>query len=177
VPPVIPDQVQTRIAEVVFEDFKFDALSQVSSASMLREAGMAKNPEVSPVCQLVIESGFSFTQIVPFFDGLPLKHAAVRIDVGGKLLTNLLMEMLSHKEVNLQGETHIVNQIKESLAFVSQNFAQDLQTSTQSKFMKNPLMKEFVLPDYKNIKQGYVRDATPSINPMLLTDKELREQP
>ena len=43
--------------------------------------------------------------------------------------------------------------------------------------MKNPLMKEFVLPDYKNIKHGFIRDPTPSINPMLLTDKELREQP
>jgi actin-related protein len=42
---------------------------------------------------------------VPFFQGLPLKHAATRIDVGGKMLTNLLMETLSHKDVNVRGET------------------------------------------------------------------------
>ena len=115
-PPVIPDMVQNRIAEVVFEDFQFDALSQVSGASMIREAGMAATASdstntsmPSQICQLVVDSGFSHTQVVPFFDGLPLKYAATRIDVGGKLLTNLLMENLSHKEVNLQGEVPIVN--------------------------------------------------------------------
>jgi actin-related protein 6 len=56
---------------------------------------------------------------MPYFDGMPLKHACKRIDVGGKLMTNLLMETLSYKEVNLQGEGYIVNQIKESLSFVS----------------------------------------------------------
>jgi actin-related protein 6 len=49
----------------------------------------------------VIDSGFSFTYGVPFFNGLPLKHAATRIDVGGKLLTNLLTEVISYKDVNL----------------------------------------------------------------------------
>jgi len=39
---------------------------------------------------------------------MPMKHCATRVDVGGKLLTNLLMETLSHKEINLQGEVAIV---------------------------------------------------------------------
>jgi actin-related protein len=38
-----------------------------------------------------------------------MKHCATRIDVGGKLLSSLLMEMLSYKEVNLKNETAIVN--------------------------------------------------------------------
>lgn len=58
---------------------------------------------------MVLDSGYSYTYAVPFFQGLPLKHATTRIDVGGKMLTNLLMETLSHKEVNLRGEAHIVN--------------------------------------------------------------------
>ena len=37
-----------------------------------------------------------------------MKHCATRIDVGGKLMTNLLMECLSYKEINLQGEFGIV---------------------------------------------------------------------
>lgn len=48
-----------------------------------------------------------------------MKYAATRIDVGGKMLTNLLNETLSYKEINLQGETHLVNDIKEQLCFVS----------------------------------------------------------
>lgn len=80
---------------------------------------------------MIVDSGYSFTYAVPFFNSMPLKHAAVRIDVGGKLLTNLLMETLSHKEVNLRGEGYIVNQVKESLAFVTCNFKQDLEIATK----------------------------------------------
>lgn len=50
---------------------------------------------------IVVDSGYSNTYVVPFFEGMPLKHCATRIDVGGKLLTNLLMEVLSYKEINL----------------------------------------------------------------------------
>jgi len=57
---------------------------------------------------IVVESGFSNTYIVPYFQGMPMKHCATRIDVGGKLMTNLLMEVLSYKEINLKGEGHIV---------------------------------------------------------------------
>lgn len=37
-------------------------------------------------------------------------------------------------------------------------------------------MKEFVLPDYKTIKQGYAREPEPQLPQALMTDKELREQ-
>ena len=80
---------------------------------------------------MIVDSGYSFTYAVPFFNAMPLKNAAVRIDVGGKLLTNLLMETLSHKEVNLRGEGYIVNQVKEDLAFVTCNFKQDLEIATK----------------------------------------------
>jgi len=76
---------------------------------------------------LVLESGFSFTYAVPFLGNYPIKHAATRIDIGGKLLTNLLTETLSFKEINLQGETFLVNQVKEQCCFVSQDFGVDLQ--------------------------------------------------
>lgn len=113
--------------EVVFEDLEFDALSLVSSHSMIRLASLEERGKAGQLCELVVDSGYSFTYAVPFFQGLPLKHAATRVDVGGKMLTNLLMETLSHKEVNLRGEGHIVNQIKESLSFVSQNFKADME--------------------------------------------------
>ena len=99
----------------------------------------------------MVDSGFSFTTIVPFFNGLPLKHASTRIDVGGKLLTNLLAENLSYKEMNLRGETHLVNHIKELTCYVSADFAADMKLA-QSK------LKEYVLPDYKTVRRGFVRD-------------------
>jgi len=92
-PPILPDIVQNRLAEVVYEDFEFDALLLASSHSMIREAAMVEHSlDIGNKCHLVLDSGFSFTYGLPFFDGKPLKYAATRIDVGGKLLTNLLNE-------------------------------------------------------------------------------------
>lgn len=105
---------------------------------------------------MVIDSGFSHTYVVPCFEGIPMRHCATRIDVGGKLLSNLLMETLSFKEINLKNEVAIVNQIKESCTFVSDRFAQDLEVCKAG-----GMIKEFVLPDYKTIKRGYVRDPLP----------------
>lgn len=60
---------------------------------MIREAAMLEHSiDIGDKCHLVLDSGFSFTYGMPFFDGKPLKYAATRIDVGGKLLTNLLNE-------------------------------------------------------------------------------------
>lgn len=62
---------------------------------MIRESVLQENPLLGGEenqCELVVDSGFSFTYGVPFFNGKPLKYAATRIDVGGKLLTNLLNE-------------------------------------------------------------------------------------
>ena len=39
-PPVIPEIVQSRLLEVFFEDLEFDALSLVSSHSMIRLAAL-----------------------------------------------------------------------------------------------------------------------------------------
>ena len=110
VQPNMPDMLNERIAEIVFEDLEFDAFAQVSSHSMIHQAAVAESSQMTNQnCHLVIDSGFSFTSIVPFFGGLPLRHATVRIDVGGKLLTNLLTENLSYKEINLKGEGYLVN--------------------------------------------------------------------
>jgi actin-related protein 6 len=48
----------------------------------------------------------------------PLKQASLRLDVGGKLMTNLLMESISNKEFNLLGEFLVVNDIKEKSCYI-----------------------------------------------------------
>lgn len=42
--------------------------------------------------------------------------------------------------------------------------------------MANPYLKEFVLPDYKTISKGFVRDPEPQLPEALMSEKELREQ-
>ena len=68
----------------------------VTSHSMIREDAFKTYPDIaSNPCHLVIDSGFSFTYGVPFFGGVPMKQCSMRIDVGGKLLTNYLCEIIS----------------------------------------------------------------------------------
>jgi len=56
-----------------------------------------------------------------------LRVDAGRIDVGGKLLTNHLKELVSFRQWNMMEETHIMNDVKEKCCFVSTQFAEDLE--------------------------------------------------
>ena len=49
------------------------------------------------------------------------------MDVGGKLLTNHLKELVSFRQWNMMEETHIMNDVKEKCCFVSTQFAADLE--------------------------------------------------
>lgn len=149
-----------RYGEMVFEDFGFDAMFKASGQTMLCEFAKDyfKDEGIEEECQLVVDSGFSFTYAVPIFAGTPLKYAATRIDIGGKLLTNLLNEIISYKEYNLTGETLLVNDIKEQLCYVSMEFDSDLKKCREK---INDILKEYVLPDYNNTFKGYSRDFDP----------------
>jgi Actin len=50
-----------------------------------------------------------------------------RLDIGGKLLTNQLKELVSFRQWNMMDETYIVNQVKESSCYVSTDFGNDLE--------------------------------------------------
>jgi hypothetical protein len=54
-----------------------------------------KNP--GTLCCLLVDSGYSFTHIVPYIKGKKLKQGIRRIDVGGKMLTNHLKEIISYR--------------------------------------------------------------------------------
>ena len=47
-----------------------------------------ENPEEEAA--LVVDTGYSFSHIVPFVAGRAIHSAITRVDVGGKLLTNHL---------------------------------------------------------------------------------------
>jgi hypothetical protein len=54
---------------------------------------------------------------------LRLLLIAVRVNVGGKLLTNYLKELVP---INMVEETYVMNIVKEKLCYVSQDFLADL---------------------------------------------------
>ncbi|SCV00310.1 LAME_0G08878g1_1 [Lachancea meyersii CBS 8951] len=101
--------------------------------------------------ELVIDSGFNCTWIVPVIKGVPYYKAVKKLDIGGRFLNGFLRETLSFRHYNVMDETILVNNIKETCLFMSPNSYFD---SFQSKLKT---AKEYVLPDFNTSFKGYVR--------------------
>ena len=49
-----------------------------------------------------------------------------------------------------------MNQVKEDLCFVSTDFMDDMKTA-RKRFPDNTIVRDYVLPDYTNIRRGYIK--------------------
>ena len=135
----------------------------------------ADEPPQPAECMLVIDTGFSHTIVTPVFAGKPIQQALRRLDVGGKFLTNYLKELVSIRHYNMVDESHLINEIKESVCFVSQDFKRDLErvwkgTSEPRKAPgkdEQEIIVDYVLPDYSSHKSGHIRPHDPSLNAKL----------
>jgi actin-related protein 6 len=118
---------------------------------------------------LVVDSGYSHTTVTPVFRGRPLQSAIRRLDVGGKFLTNYMARLLSLRHFDMRNETHIVNEMKESVCFVSDDFKSDLERTwkgtrgdRRADFASGVLAKDYVLPDFHTKHKGVVLDYDPA---------------
>ncbi|KAG8343152.1 putative actin-like protein [Trypanosoma vivax] len=84
-------------------------------------------------CGIVVDFGFSATTVVPYIDFLPVKDSTVRVDVGGKLLSNRLKELISFTQVNMQEDGWLVNHIMERCCYVELNPLLSLQEAAKEK--------------------------------------------
>ena len=121
-------------------------------------------------CLLVIDSGFSHSTVTPLFKGRPIQQAIRRLDIGGKVLTNYLKELVSIRHYNMLDETHLMNEIKEAVCYVSADFKRDLErtwkgaSSSRKKALdgEREVVVDYVLPDYNAHKHGFMRPHDPS---------------
>lgn len=114
-------EIQNKTAEFVFEKMGFEYYA-TSPGCLLAAYYHNTHFNIPPAACLVIDSGYSFTHIIPIINGKIFKPAVKRIDVGGKLLTNYLKDTISYRHFNLQDDTYEINKIKENLCFVSLDF-------------------------------------------------------
>uniref|UniRef100_T1INQ6 Actin-related protein 6 n=1 Tax=Strigamia maritima TaxID=126957 RepID=T1INQ6_STRMM len=168
--------IQEVMNEIFFEDYQVDSLLRINSGTLSAYHYQKTHPE--ELCCLLVESGYSFTHIAPYCKGKKLKannfhfymkylykkmitnsfrsnfSAIRRIDVGGKLLTNHLKEITSYRQLHVMDETYVMNQVKEDICFVSNDFYSDMK---QCKLKNNTIQRDYVLPDYTVIKRGYIK--------------------
>ncbi|XP_033113780.1 actin-related protein 6-like [Anneissia japonica] len=149
--------IQEAMNEIFFEEYKFDAILRTNAGSL--SAYKRIEDDKAHKCCLVVDSGFSFTHIAPYHGNKKITKAVRRISVGGKLLTNHLKEIISYRQLHVMDETYVMNQVKEDVSFVSLQFNQDMQIA-KLKGLENTIVRDYVLPDFSQIKRGYVKDPS-----------------
>ena len=95
-----------------------------SAAATLAAYKYLKEKE-SEFC-LVVDTGYSFTHIAPFYRGKIILEGLLRINLGGKHLTNYLKEIISYRQLMVMDETYVVNQIKEEMCYVAVDFDNEM---------------------------------------------------
>ncbi|KAG0270021.1 Actin- protein 6 [Actinomortierella ambigua] len=146
--------------QIVFEEYGFQAYTRMSAPQMcmyndiptLFHEKMTQGKKRVD-CAVIVDSGYSFTHVVPMWRGKPILVGIRRINVGGKLLTNHLKEIISFRSWNMMDETHLVNQVKEACCYVSNKFWRDLDLC-RSNPRKNKILQHYILPDYSTQQSG-----------------------
>ena len=166
-PLLSPTELKDNLDEFCFETMGFARLCTATPPLLAFNDHKHWDPDSvlsRTGCGVVVDSGFSFTHVAPLFEGRVLHKACRRIDVGGKVLTNLLKEQLSYRQWNMMDENILMNTIKERLSFVSLDFDSDLDTCKR-RGAANTLRRRYALPTGTDDedKHGYVvESASPS---------------
>ncbi|CAE6485797.1 unnamed protein product [Rhizoctonia solani] len=142
--------IQETYDQMVFEEWEFQSYYRCPSASLLPYSDIF-SPGSLPECAVIVDSGFSYTHVTPVLNSTLDRPAAIqwpsvrRLDVGGKLLTNHLKELVSFRHWDMTESTYIINQVKEASCFVSSNFSRDLEICRTK---RNSIVQSYVLPDF-----------------------------
>uniref|UniRef100_A0A914MK08 Actin-related protein 6 n=1 Tax=Meloidogyne incognita TaxID=6306 RepID=A0A914MK08_MELIC len=132
--------------EIIFENYCFHSLIRTSAPSCAAQIHCSfENP-----CCIIVDSGHSFTHIVPYIQGKIAKSGVLRIDVGGKALTNQLKDWISYRQLNVTDETYVINCCKEDVCFVSTDFQEDMKNWRAKRL-------DYLLPDFVTLMRGEKR--------------------
>ncbi|KIJ54052.1 hypothetical protein M422DRAFT_775294 [Sphaerobolus stellatus SS14] len=153
-PPFNPRLIQEKYDQLIFEEYEFGSYARCPAAALAPHGNLFPGGPY-PDCSIIIDSGFSFTHVIPMMHNSILWNGVRRIDVGGKLLTNHLSTLVSFRQWNMLDQTYIVNDVKEKCCYISSTFNSDLE-----RCRKNPLQMsmQYVLPDFSRNRRGYVWD-------------------
>lgn len=170
-PFTIP-QMSQNTDQVVFEEYGFSSLYKGPIGGFVpfnfqkneelyipKTEGVSNNiSEISKYSdyQLVIDSGFNATWIIPMIRGMVYWRGVKKLEIGGRFLNGVLREQISFRHYNVTDETVLVNNIKEASCFVSLDYNESLKKIKSKKCNNQDHVIEYVLPDFNTTTQGYV---------------------
>ncbi|SPO28672.1 related to ARP6 - Actin-related protein [Ustilago trichophora] len=72
-----------------------------------------------PQCTLVLDLGYSYCHAIPLLSGAPHYPSIRRLELGGKMLINLLKETLSFQQLDMMDESWLMSHIFARTSFVA----------------------------------------------------------
>ncbi|EDV98384.1 actin-like protein 53D [Drosophila grimshawi] len=152
-PPLNPKKNREKMTELMFEYFRVPALYVAIQAVLSLYA-------TGRTIGIVVDSGDGVTHSVPIYEGYALPHACMRLDLGGRDLTNYLGKLLMERghTLSTSAELEIVREIKERLCYVASDYDEELHQFAQRKDELNEL---YELPDGRTINVGSERFRCP----------------
>merc|ERR1719476_967037 len=158
--PANPKSNREKMTQIMFETFNVPKLYiSIQAVLSLYASGRTTG--------LVVDSGDGVTHTVPIYEGYALPHAVKRIDLAGRDLTEWMMKLLTERgefRPSTSAEREITRDIKEKLAYVAENFDEEMKKDVKT------LEKPYQLPDGNTITIGNERFRCPEalFNPKMI---------
>ena len=149
-----PKPDRERVSEIMFETFNVPFLYlHLQAVLALLASGRTTG--------VVLDSGETISHVVPTFEGYAIPHATVKIPIGGRDLTNYMRKILKERGIvfNNQSESHIVQDIKETMTYVVADFQGGLKESAES----HACEMNYEMPDGRKILIGNERFRCPEV--------------